>query len=324
MPSTSIPRRPKIDAGDFKANVEHDPDLKPLQKAGIIDGLAKRKVNADEIEKIAEKRGYPVLEGMISDHKLVQRAEDALINGGNTTAALKRQAMYNEAYGKAASDVDSSLGAGSQMSKAEIGDHFKNTLTAQIKEENEPIKAMYDYLKTNNEHIPLSGDSGRYVKELENMPEFRLSKSLPGGSSVKAAIEGIGNAQTVDDLKTIGSSIRGSLGPTAAPSERRIASIVSDKLKQLEEDSIEAFAKHSAVTPEEKAAALGLNAARKEADAAYKPFIQKLQKLSKALGKENIGGTQGAIQFINNLTPEQVTQRLFTKNNSQFLKFFEK
>ncbi len=103
-----------------------------------------------------------------------------------------------------------------------------------------------------------------------------------------------------------------------------MASLVSDKLKQLEEDSIEKFAKLSAVTAEDKAIAEGLTLARKEADAAYKPFIQKLQKLSKALGKENIGGTQGAIQFISNLTPEQVTTRLFSKNNSQFLKFFEK
>lgn len=314
----------KLAAGDFKAAIEHSSDFKPLEKTGIIAGLAKRKINANEIEKIAEQRGYPVMEGMISDHKLVQRAEDALINGGGTSAALKRQELYKDAYGKAAADVDATLGDGSKLSKAEIGDQFKQTLASQIKEENAPIKGMYDALKLHNEHIPLSLDTGRVILELENMPDFKLTGNLPGGGLIKGALEGIAKSQTVDDLKIIRSSINGSLSHSSSPNERRIAALVSDKLRQLEEDSIEKFAHLMAKTPEDKAIALGLNAARKAADAEYKPFIQKIQKLSKMLGKGNISGPQDAIRFINELTPEQMTTRLFNKNNSQSLKFFEK
>ncbi len=315
---------PKLAAGDFETTITHAENLTEGQKKGIFAGLKERSGNADAVEKFAEENNLPVHPGMITGSDMVKKATDSLIHGGPTYSGLATRAVYDEGFKGASGVVDGALGQGSTLSKAEIGNSFKEGLTSQIKEENQPIKEAYDRLKLHTEHIPLSLDASRIVTELEAMPEFRLAGSLPGGSLVKGAIEGLGKAQTVDDLKFIGSSIRGSLSPTAAPSERRVAALVSDKLKQLEEDSIEKFAKLSAKTPEDKAIAEGLSAARKEADAAYKPFIQKLQKLSKALGKENIGGTQGAIQFINNLTPEQVTSRLFAKNNSQFLKFFDK
>ncbi len=316
--------KPKLEAGDFKTAIEHSDEFTPNEKKGMFSGLARRKPGAGKTEDIGEQYGLPVMEGMISADKLIQRGEDSLINGGSTAASVKRQQMYREGHDKASSIVDGTLGEGSKLSKAQIGDEFKQSLASQIKEENAPIKAMYDSLKMHNEFIPLDSSASKIAAELEAMPEYRLIGSLPGGNFIKGAIEGISKSQTVDDLKVIRSAINGSMSHSSSSQERRVAALVSDKLRQLEEDSIETFARVSAKTPEDKAIAMGLNAARKEADATYKPFIQKVQKLSKMLGKGNIGGPQDAIRFINELEPEKVTARLFNKNNSQGLKFFER
>lgn len=316
--------RPKLDAGDFETTIKHAPDLSEKQKKGIMEGLRERAPHAKDVERVAKENNLPVHPGMISASKDIQRVTSGLLEGAPTYSSLATKAVYDEGYKGANAIVEGALGAGSNMSKAEVGQAFQEALASQIKEENAPIREMYEQLKAHTEHIPLNLDTGRIVLELENMPEFRLAGSLPGGNLVKGALEGIAKAQTVDDLKVISTAVRGSLGHAATPSERRVAAIISDKLRQLEEDSIETFARVAAKTPEDKAIAEALPAARKAADAQYKPFIEKIKKLSKALGKGSVHGPQDAIQFIENLTPEQVTNRLFSKNNSQFLKFFEK
>lgn len=313
---------PKLEAGDLATGIQYSSE-KPSVKTKIMEaiGLGKRASDAKLTEQVAAKHGLPVLEGMISDDKFVQMGEDMLRNSP-TSVGKKRAAMWDEAYTGMDQRVQSALGEGSSLSKAEIGERFQAGLKSKIQEENAPIKAAYDVLKGHTENIPLSMNTGRIISEIEAMPESRLLGQLPGGSLLKGAVEGIGRAQTVDDLKVISSALN--LPFTAPPAEKRVAAILKDKLNQLADDSIEVFAKHTAKTPEEKAAALALPELRKAANEAYRPFKEDLSKLAKALGKRNIGGAQDAIQFISELSPEQVTNRLFTKNNSQFLQFFEK
>lgn len=315
----------KIDNGDFKTSIENSNIIPDNQKKSIIEGLAEKKPDAPEIEAAAKRLGAPVMEGMTSNSKVVQKAEDSLINGAPTYSGLKRQEMYTNGYNTARGAVDQALGSGSELSKAELGNNLKQSITSQIKEQSQPIADMYNYIKQFHKIIPLQEDAiPKLSAEIESIPELRLSPSSPGAKLANDVFNEIGNIKTVDDIKNYRSSIYDRLPATASPGEKRVAAILSDKLKQLEDNSVESFAKSIPTNDEAQSVVSSLVDQRKAADAAYKPFIQKVGTLSEQLGKGKVYGAQDAINFINDLTPEQVTQRLFSKNNSEFLKFFSK
>lgn len=316
---------PGVQAGDFKSTIENSSHLGGSEKKSIIDGLTEQKSNAPEIVAAANRIGAPVLEGMTSASKAVQRAEDSLINGAPTFSGLKRQALYNEGYQKAESVVNSALGEGSNLSKAELGNNFKSSITDQFAEQNAPIADLYNEIKKAHDVIPLTEDAASSLsKELEDIKEFRLSPSSPEGSIVKRTLQDIGNVKTVDDLKTFKTIVRQSVAPTASSGEKRMASVIADKLSELENNSIEQFAKNMAGTAEQKANISALIEKRKMADGLYKDLIGKVQQISEKLGKGRVYGVQDAINFINDLTPEAITDKLFSKKDSEFLSFFAK
>lgn len=320
-PMVSQVDRPGIDAGDFKDTVEKSGLFKPKDQEGILAGLKKDKADAPDIRAAGERLGAPVMEGMTSDSKLVQKAEDALINGVPTYSGIKRQDLYNQGYQRATGAVDSALGEGSNHSKAELGSLIKQGITFNLEEQNKPIQEMYDALKAGHSTIPLESNVGEtLVKDLEGLQELRISPSSPEGQLAKRSLSEIQNLKTVDDVRAYKSILQRSVSPTASSGEKRMASILSDKLTQLEENSIESFAKKQG-TPE----LMDLIQARRDAIDAYKPFINKVKTLSEQLGKGRVYGVQDALSFINDrLTPEQITSRLFSKNNSEFLEFFSK
>lgn len=315
-----------LEAGDFRTTIQNSDLHSTKQKEGILAGLSKEKANSKEIKDAANRLGAPILEGMISDSPWVQKAEDSLINGAPTYSGMARQKLYGEGYQKAISAVDEALGEGSTYSKAELGNMLKDSIASQIQEQNAPIAQMYNELKQFHDVIPLSEKSAPAIaRNIKNLEELRLAPSSPEGAMAKRVISEIENLKTVDDVKTYKSILRRSVSPTASSGEKRMAAILSDKLTDLEESSIERFARDQMKTPEAKAKILDLIEQRKTANTKYTQFIEKVKTLSEQLGKGRVYGVQDALNFIKDkLTPEEVTQRLFSKNNSEFLKFFAK
>lgn len=320
---------PKMEVGDFQTLVKHDPGITKVERERILSDprkwLKEEKKNAKDIRNVGSKYNLPVMEGMVSGNTFVQRAEDALLTGGDTYTSIKRQMVYDQGYKAAEQTLDRAIGTGENLSKAQVGEMLGDSLKAQIKTENEPISAMYNALKQRAEIIPIEEAAAKSIAaDLQKIPEFRVTPNSPQGQLGRRILKDLENVQTIDDLKVLKSSIHDSLPITASPGERRMAAILADKLRQVEEDSIERYALKAAITPEEQAAARMLPAARKEANAAYKPFIEKVQTLAKQLGKSRVHGAQDAINFIDNLDYEQLASRLFNKNKSQFIGFFAK
>jgi hypothetical protein len=320
---------PKMQEGDLQTLVKYDPGFTSSERAAILSNprkwLAQEKPNANAIRSVGKEYNLPVLEGMVSGNQIIQRAEDALLNSGNTPTGVARQQLYDRAYKGSEHILNEALGEGSNLSKAQVGEALATSLKAQIKSENEPISAMYSALKAKTDVIPVEDLAIPAVKaEMLKIPEFRVTPNSPQGQLGKRIMRDLDNVKTVDDLKILKSSIHDSLSPMASAGERRMAAILADKLKKIEEDSIVQYALRTATTPEELLAAQALPAARREADAAYKPFIEKVQQLAKQLGKSRVHGAQDAINFIDNLDYEQVATRLFNKNKSQFIDFFAK
>ncbi len=314
--------RPALEAGDFAASIKHSDNLSPSTRSKIIGNLmdTSEKAEAPAIKAAAKRLGAPVLEGMVSDNEWVQKGEDALINGAPTYSGIKRAKLYNDAYGTAANAVDEALGEGSVHTKAELGSLFKDSLTKQISEENAPIKDMYDRIKATGGVVPVSEKSVQSLKsELEQIPEFRVTGDSPQGRLIGSTLRNLDNVKTVDDLKFVKDSVWDSVNATI-PGERRAAAILSDKLGNLQEAEVMSAAK-KANSPELFA---DFVRQKEEAAAAYKPFMTKVKTLSEQMGKGKVHGPKDALNFIQNLTPEEITQKLFSKKDSGFNRFFAK
>lgn len=318
--------KPAIEAGDFAANVKHSGIVSEAEHESFLDALKKQKPEAPEIREAAARLGAPVMEGMTADHPVVQRAEDLLLNSVPTYSGIQRQGMYREGYQKALGAVDEALGSGSEHSKAELGNIFKNTLTKQIEDQVAPISDLYNEIKQVHSIIPLSEKSAPAIaKNISEIKELSLSPSSPEGQLAKRVMGEIGNLKTVDDVKTYKSILNRSISPTASSGEKRMASILSDKLSDLEENSIIRFAKENVKTPLDQERVLNVINQRKLANGQYKELMDKVGTLSERLGKGRVHGPQDAINFIRErLTPEEITQKLFSKNDSEFLSFFGK
>lgn len=316
--------QPKMQAGDFETSIKNSDILSEPEKKGIIEGLREQKPDAPEIKAAADRLGAPVLEGMTSASKAVQRAEDSLINGAPTYSGLKRQGLYKNAYGKASAAAESTLANDSNLSKAELGNVMKQNLTNQIEEQTKPINDLYNIIKQTHDMIPVDrSELPQLAKDISEIQELRLSPSSPEGALANRVSKELQNIQSVDDVKSYKSILNRSISPTASSGEKRMASVLSDKLSELENSSIEKFAKDMATTPEQEQLIKQVIDQRTQANAQYKGLIEKVQTLAQQLGRKRIYGPQDAINFIDDLAPEKITDRLFYKGNSEFLKFFK-
>lgn len=314
-----------MEAGDFKASVENSNLIKPEEKQSILKDLTRQKPEAPEIKAAAERLGAPVMEGMTSASPLVQKAEDSLINGVPTFSGIRRAKLYEEGYHKASQAAADAMGEGSPYSKAEVGNIFKTSIPAKIQEDRAPISAMYDYIKQHHQMIPVDTEARQELQNsIKSIDVIKDAPKSPAGKLAKDILGEMNSIKTADDIKRYKTGLFDRLSPTASPAEKKVVSIVADRLTQLEDGSVEAFAKSIPKNDEAHALISSLVQKRKEANAAYKPFIENVTELLNKLGKKKVYGAGDAINYIKNeLTPEQLTQRLFSKNDSEFLTFFK-
>lgn len=310
--------------GEFVPSVENSAAINQDDVPKILEGLKDQKPDAEQIVNAAGEIGAPVLDGMTSDSKWVQKAEDALINGAPTFSGIKRQKLYQQVFDAVKNTTDAAVGEGSPYTQAELGSKLAESITQKIAAEVEPINKLYGALKPYYSEIPLSESAAPTVaKNLSELQELRISPSSPEGQLAKRALNEIGNLKTVDDVKVYKTILNRSISPTASTGEKRMAGVISDQLSNLESNSIVDFAKN-VQAPALKENLNGLLAQREAADTAYKPFKQDLNTLAEHLGKRKVYGAQDAINFIQDLTPESLVKKLFSKNDSGFVQFFSK
>lgn len=318
--------QPALEAGDLAANIKASDNIKPGLKEKVLDAinLGKEKKSASEIRAAAKALGdAPVLPGMTLESPLVQTQLDALIHSRYTVSGSRVAGKFDEAYQHAAGVLDGAITAGPTGSKADLGNAVKDGLTQKIRNEYAPIQAVYDELSSNHSIIPIGEDTAATLtKELSEIPEFRVAPSSSSGQLVKQVLKDIDNVKTLSDLKILRDEI--DVGAMASSKERRMAGILRDKLGEIEENAVEGFAKNFPVGDEAGSYVKSLIDQKKAITPVYKQFITKVGELSEQLGKGKIHGVQDALRFMNELEPEKLASRIFSKGDSEFNTFFSK
>lgn len=310
-----------IAEGDHRSLIEGS-DIANPEKEGILNGLTKLKSDAVEIRQAAvDLDNAPVLPGMISDSKMVQKAQDSLLNGPPTMSSLKAQQMATEGFEKASQATEKVLGADMDITKASLGDTLKGVVSESVEAQAKPINELYDQLKSEYQTLPVSDRALKQVaaniKKIEDVPLSPQARSIAEGVADR-----LQSIKTVDDLKRLKSIINQELGFSATPIQKRVTAIIGDKLATLEENSIVRFAQNEMKTSAAKDRILRLLDEREAVNAQYSVFRDKIERLGEAMGRKRVHGAQDFLDHIESMTPEKIADKLAAKNNSKFLDWF--
>jgi hypothetical protein len=311
-----------IDAGDWGA-MAHASDLPEAEKEGFVSALTKKKVGASDIEAAAKELDAPVLPGMVSDNKLVQKAQSALLEGPPSYPAMRAQNIANQGFERAESAAQMALGAEEDITKANLGETLKMVVSDSVEQQAAPINDLYAEIKNRYQTIPTSDKAieqiARNIRNLEDVPFSPQAKAI--AESAASRLESI---KTVDDIKRLRSILNQELGLGATPIEKRVTSVIADKLADFEENSIVRFAEREMKTSVAKDKIMSLLDQREAANAQYTVFKDKIQRLGEVLGRKRVHGAQDFLDFVDGLTPEKIADKLSGKNNSEFLSWFSK
>ncbi len=227
------------------------------------------------------------------------------------------------------------------MSTNSTGQALKDSLAAKIQSGADPFEKMYSEIRETTPNIPLNEKSaapiGRNIEELVNNPA--IGKNSPARKLGLDIVDELGDLKSVEDLRGYKSALNSRISPTASPQEKMLIGQIRDKLDNWEQRTIGNYASNLSsnidLTNPEEAKIWGgpdgkltriqnLQSQIQSANEQYAPFRQKISDLSSWLGKGKIGGPQDAIQFVNNLEPEDLVQKLANKKYAGLSDFLDK
>ncbi len=312
--------------GDFATLIENSRSIPSEEVPKIIDGIKNLKHNAPQIIEAGNVIDAPILEGVISANKRVQQYDNRFLKGPPTLPAVIRRREYDKGYRAVEKATKEALGDVSTLSSAELGNELKASLTHKIEQEVKPLNELYSALKEHYPVLPIGPRTGSFLaKKANDAKILRIAPDSPSGRIVKDYQDALlHRLKTVDDIKEYKTYINTSLATTAPSAEKNTVRLLSKELEEAEKATIIENAKQAVHNPQARDRILGLLKQRKDADTAYAPFRKDLDTLLEKLGKKETHGATDAIDFIKELTPEKITERLFSKKDSEFLQFFSK
>lgn len=331
---------------DTVPNVVTDAALDSTNEAETANAVSKLKPNAPDIVAAANEIGAPLSEGMVSADPWVQKAEDALVNGAPTYSGIKKAKLYEEGYETAQNTIKNIVGEPESeggLSQAQLGQKIGDSLKAKIETEEAPIGALYDEIRSFTQDVPLSKQSlPRISKNIMELEPVKYDPDGPAAQLAKRMTKNLESYDSVDSVKALRKIVNNEVRNSQDYNVKFVGSQISDRLKELEKNTIlrhaeaikssieENVAKHGdpAIWEPQMARAQQLGdlvGKIKQADSMYAPFIKKVQTLAEMFGKKRVDGARSAINFLTeDLSPEQIAKRAFQKGDSETAKFFAK
>jgi hypothetical protein len=310
-----------LEAGDLSASIRTS-DLPEAEKKQFFKGLTETKENAKEIIEAGAEIGAPVLESQTSASKVVQDLDSALINNkAPTSAVLRRKELVDQGYKAVNRVVNDSVGAESALSAAETGDLLKKAVSEKIEQEYAPLKELYKEIEPYQEAIPLTdknmGPLSRNINKI--IEEQRLIEGTARYNFVKNVADSIDQVKDLAWLK----NFRTEVSKSAPMEAKDLARAINEKLNGVEERAIKKFAQ-TMKSSQAKEKIMALLDQLDQAKEGYKALRSKMEELGKVLGKKTIRGPQDFLDHLDEMTPEKFLKKAFAKDNSEFLKFFQK
>lgn len=300
-----------------------------LNKAEKVADTASKvshlKSHAPEIIESAQTFNTKAIPGQLLKGK-VQKAVSSILEESPTLVGGEYRKPVEKGVEEIQKFLSEALGNGVSLSEAQLGNKTKAALSSKIELENAPISELYNKIRESTQNIPVNPKSTKAItRNVGKLDEAALSPSSPAGTFAKRVQSELENVTSVEQLKKYRSVLRRQAQD--APAEvRAIHKNIDARLKALEEGTIVREGRNlSKVTKDQTFAiqAKKLIGERKAADAAYRSFIQKIERLADKVGA-NDEGAQSFISSLKGISPEKLTKRLLSKDDSEFLQFMMK
>lgn len=278
-----------------------------------------------EVVAASKKLGIRPTAGMLTKSPVVQGLESSLEQSPSLAGAIVRRDVDKVRKGTEA--AANALTDGQKfLSPFEAGEKVKSGIVASIGEKLDPIASTYQDLEKSIKFMDVSPKSlQRVAKNIENIAEVRIA---PGGASFAGAAKGYADAltrvKTVDELKTLTSMVGKDLASAPDANTRKVLGKVYDKMKNLQENSMQRAAIATAPKGQGNAIAAQLVADLKGARKGYKEIMNELGDLA---DKGKLGSFKTPNDFINSLESipsEKIGEKLFNTQNIEAIKFIQK
>lgn len=293
----------------------------------VLEKLKDLKPNVDEIDKAGSLLGVEPMEMQRSNSTFIQNLQQSILNEEGTWTGIKTAQRADKVFDGIKQGVTDALGETTDLTKNQIGGELKNGLMQTLSEEAKPINSLYQAVKETSGRVPIAPDALESVsQEIPNIEGLTTSAGVPisessPGYQLANRVSGElakGHLQNVDDLRLYMQRLgQDTIGQ---PELRYTAGQIRDKLENVLESSIVKTAKASGDPRFEQLLADYTNS--KEV---YSQFRDKLDTLGGVLGKKlRKGEGLSAFQdFLEGSTNEKIADKLFTKNNADFLSFLK-
>lgn len=303
----------------------NSPLISEVDRKGFFEGLGKRAKDADLIEEAAKEFGVEAFPEQLSGSQAVKRTS-AILDTSVSPAAIARNEMKSAAVEKISKDVVDTFGGLSQRTENEVGNQLKSQITKKLDIAYEPSQRLYQVVSENLPFVEVSPKAIQAITtNIKKVEKFNISGSLENKVG-QFVLKNLPNMKTAKDVQNLAQAVKDLVNPMV-PAERRVGSIFAEKLEDLVENSTiragEKLVKETGdVTLKEQVQSVldAIPSAKKE----YAVFREKLDTLAKQLGRKSISGKAGFEEFLEELAPNRLLDRMFDKKDPRFLDFMEK
>lgn len=304
---------------------------KALQNAQSLAGTATRaladkispyrqKMNTEEIIEAARRMGIKVTPGMLDDTGFVERLESALSKSPSLfgqSVARNRDKVTNR-LNEIGQEVTAEA---SNQSPYQIGESFKEGVTAKVGERLDPISAVFTEVAESTKNIPVGEKSkAAIVRNIEGLSTYRLTggKGKPG-----EYVDMIGRIQNVDEVKTVLTMLNNDIR-AASGSEKQVLLGIKEKLSTLEKNStvrgaISAAKEGGMRETTGKRIGMEIVGDLKDARKGYRELSEDLQGVAENARIKTQKGPSAFLDAVDQIPSERIQDKFFNVQNNRQL-----
>jgi hypothetical protein len=342
--ASAAPKSPEDEAVENAQSPYADPNDPSLMKAaadmgapeGMLRTISKAtselKENSPQIRDSAAAINIGDLpEIMLSNNKTVQNVGSVIANQANPIgmAQMKR---FSNVWDKISGALDTAFGERSNLSARDTGDIIKQGLKDSVNADKANYEAHYKAAGVTDSAKVGEEVHSQVTKDLQNIEGVSVLKNAPDRQLVNQFIEQIPEAKTLGDLEDFIKSARSN--NITDPNLGRVAGKIKEVLENAKDTAIENLTNaraeleggaHAELSAEGKKVFTDAQDSLAAAKAKYRETRLKVNELSAALGKSSGMSPSSFESFLDEkLSSEDITRKLFTKNDSRFLDFLKK
>ncbi len=305
----------------------NSPALNEAERKAFNSGITGVAPDAKDIKRAGEVFGVEVFPEQVTSNS-AKKSASAILDNSVSPTAIARNNMKQDSIRKVVDGIEQTVGSGLEMTEIQAGKQMVDQVKAKFDAAYEPSQRLYKIVDQNIPHIEVADKAKTaIIANLKKMDGYNIKGSLEK-KAADFVIDNLPNMKTAKDIKNLAESLKSSgLINLMEPKQRRIATMVTEKLDNLVEAStVRAGEKLMAETGDAtlKTQIQEVLRAIPESKKAYAVFRDKLDTFAAQLGRKKISGKAAFEEFLEDLAPHKLMSRMFDKKDDAFLKFLVK